>query len=76
MCVGNYEIKNPTYKNFIENNKWLHTNGRLELHQNSLQPFQICTLVKTNASPLCILYMDAKLMPQIISLPTLTLVCK
>ena len=30
MCVGDYEIKPPLYKNFIEKMKCICTNDRLE----------------------------------------------
>jgi hypothetical protein len=30
MCVDNYEIKSHVYEKFVEENKHLHTNGRLE----------------------------------------------
>ena len=31
MCVGEYEIKTPTHKNFIGKNKCIHSNSRLEI---------------------------------------------
>ena len=30
MCVGHYEITPPIYKKFVEKNKCLCTNGKLE----------------------------------------------
>ena len=29
-CVGDYEIKPPIYENFLEKNKCIHTNDRVE----------------------------------------------
>jgi hypothetical protein len=30
MCVDNFEIKSHVYEKIVEENKHLHTNGRLE----------------------------------------------
>ena len=41
--VGDYEIKPPIYKSFIEKNKCMHTNGRLENGLNVINASATCT---------------------------------